>query len=144
MNQSSQEYTSARTARMIHGALTAGCILAGGIFFALRARGQGPRLEGETPVGTLMAVVAVVLVVLGATFFRRRVPERVASQSAEDFWGKTATTTPALVMWSMFEGAALMSLVGYLLTGEIAPAVVAAMAIAALIALRPGRLEYHS
>jgi drug/metabolite transporter (DMT)-like permease len=141
MNQASQQYTPDRTARLLHGAFTAGCVLAGGVFYALRAFGQGPRVEGDVPIGMWLAIAGVLLVVVATTLIRRRVPERVASQSAEEFWSTPATITPAMVMWSMIEGGALLSLVGYLLTGDVAPAAVAVGAIATLAALRPGRLE---
>ena len=46
-----------------------------------------------------------------------------------------------MLLWVALEAAGMVSAIGYLLTGGTAPAVVAGIAILALLAVRPSRLD---
>ena len=46
-----------------------------------------------------------------------------------------------IMLWAVAEAAALVSLVGYVITGAWSPAAAAALAIVALFVFRPARLE---
>lgn len=132
---------TAQAVRIIHAALVAGVMLAGGTFaFMVRARGHAPQ-GGET-LGIVLPAVGIGLLLVSATVLRRRVPERSAQQSSDGYWSVVENRGAAIVLWAVTEGAALVSLVGYFLSGApAAAATVAVIALAALILYRPSRLE---
>lgn len=130
----------ARTVRILHGALVAGVLTLGVLFFAIvRVRGPGP--AAAAPIGAALAAVGLGAVVLAALVLRRRVPERRPDQAPDTYWASAEARGAAIVLWAVAEGGALTSLVGYFLTGALAPAVAAGIAIVTLVAFRPGRLE---
>ncbi len=140
MNQNPNTPGAAQTVRIIHAAMVAGVVLAGGTFvFMVRTRGHAP--EEAATLGIVMPVVAVGLLLVAASVLRRRVPERSARQSADGYWAVVETRGAALVLWAVTEGAALVSLVGYFLSGALAAAAVGAAALATLVLYRPSRLE---
>lgn len=130
-----------RAVRIMHRAMTAGCVLAGGVFVLIRHIGAAPTLVAHATIGGVLAGASVALLAVSAALVRPRVPERVASQTAEAYWTAPETRGSAILLWAMVEGAALLSLVGYLLTGGAPPAAAAGLAIVALILVRPSRLE---
>ena len=136
-----QPSTFARAVRLMHGAMTAGCVLAGGVFVLVRRLGTGPTLAGHATIGVVLAGASVALLAVATALVRPRLPERIASQTAEVYWTAAETRGPAILLWATVEGAALVSLVGYLLTGGALPAAAAGLAILALILFRPSRLE---
>jgi hypothetical protein len=83
----------------------------------------------------------VALLGVAAALVRPRVPERVASQTPEVYWTAAETRGPAILLWALVEAAALVSLVGYLLTRGVPPGAAAGLAIVTLILFRPTRLE---
>ena len=130
----------ARAIRIVHGALVSGVVLAGGAFFVLlRARGQGLGLDPA--LGIAFAAAGIGLVLVAASVLRRRVPERSPQQTPDAYWAAAQTRGPVIVLWAVTEGAGLVSLIGYVLTGATAPLAAAAVAIATLILYRPGSLE---
>ena len=140
MDQASGTPPVARAVRIMHGALVAGVLLVGGVFFSLlRIRGQAPA-TGRT-LGVALAAVSIGLVLVAASVLRRRVPERRPEQSPDAYWAAVESRGPAIVLWAVTEGASLISLVGYFLSGATAPAAAAAVAIAMLILYRPSHLE---
>jgi Na+/melibiose symporter-like transporter len=141
MDRITQPSNFARAVRLMHAAMTAGCVLVGGVFVLVRRLGQGPTLAGQATIGVVLAVAGVALLAVAAALVRPRVPERVANQTAEAYWTAAETRGPAIVLWAMVEGAGLVSLVGYLLTGGVPPAVATALAIVTLVLFRPTRLE---
>ncbi len=96
---------------------------------------QAPHLD-LVLAGVGAATLAGALAVL-----RPRVPARCSEESPEVYWAEATTRAAAIVLWATVEGGGVVASVGYLLTGALAPAVVAAFAIAALLSLRPARLQ---
>jgi hypothetical protein len=129
-----------RVVRTLHGALTAGMALATATFvFLIRVRhGQG--YVGDSKLGVVLAALGVGLLAVALGVLRRRIPERAPEQTPVGFWSAESVSA-AIMLWAVVEAAGLMGLVGYLLTGETIPVVVAGLAVATLLLLGPGRLE---
>ena len=128
-----------RSIRILHGALVVGLVLVGGTFFLLVPT-QGP-LGGAPNVGVVQAGLAVGLLVVAFTALRRRVPERGFDQSQDAYVVSVETRGASIVLWAVVDGAGLIGWVGYVLTGDAAPAAAAALSIVTLIVSRPSRLE---
>jgi hypothetical protein len=140
MDQTRATPGTAQAVRIIHAALVAGVLLAGGTFaFMVRVRGHAP--EGGETLGIVLPAVGIGLLLVSASVLRRRVPERSSQQSSDGYWAAVENRGAAILLWAVTEGAALVSLVGYFLSGAPAGAAVAVVALAALILYRPSRLE---
>jgi len=115
-------------------------LLAGATFaFMVRVRGHAP--EGGETLGIVLPAVGLGLLPVSASVLRQRVPQRRSQQSADEYWAAVESRGAAIVLWAVTEGAALVSLVGYFLSGAPAAAAVPGVALAALILYRPSRLE---
>jgi hypothetical protein len=140
MDQTRDTPGTAQAVRIIHAALVAGVLLAGGTFaFMVRSRGHAP--EGGETLGIVLPALGIGLLLVSASVLRRRVPERRSQQSSDGYWAAVETRGAAIVLWAVTEGAALVSLVGYFLSGAPAASAVAVVALVALILYRPSRLE---
>jgi hypothetical protein len=140
MQQTSPTIDAARAVRVMHFALVVGVLLAGGVFVFLVQFNQFP--PNATPtVGTILAVGSIALVAFAAVLLRRRIPERGVDATPDSYWSMPEHRGAAIVLWAVTEGAALLSLLGYLLTGAPAPGITAGIAVAALIMFRPSNLE---
>ena len=139
MEQTTQPGDPARAFRIIHLGLIIGLVIVGALFFAL-LRMRGPILANPI-AGFVPAAVALVL--LGAAFgvLRPRVPVRRPDQSSAAYWLGGDARTSAFLLWTIVDAAGMAAWVGYFLSGQIAAAVVALIAIAALIVFQPSRLE---
>jgi len=128
---------------MVHTALLGGLILSGATLYLARRLSQPPPPPvGEARVLTLvLAVVSVGVLVIAVGMLRPRVPERRSEQNPEAYWTDASSRAAAIVLWAAIEGAGLVGAVGYFLTAAAAPTVAYALALAALVLFRPGRLE---
>jgi len=130
----------ARAVRLLHFSLTGGITLAGVVFIFV-VRFQGRSLGVSRDVGLILAGIGVGLVAAASTFARRRIPQRTFDQSPDAFWANPDATGGAILLWALLEGAGLVGWVGYLLTGVTAAAAAGAIALGAILVLRPSRLE---
>jgi len=141
MDPAVQPVAAARGARIIHAALVIGQILVGvTFFFLLRVQGQ-PLAGGGPLIGYVTAGLAIVNLTVAFGLLRSRIPQRRMDQSPGDYWSNNEARGPAVVIWAVVEGSGLFCWIGYVMTGSIVPAVVGALAIVALIMLRPSQLE---
>ncbi|PYP30665.1 MAG: hypothetical protein DMD49_09900 [Gemmatimonadetes bacterium] len=140
MNQGPPLANAPRVVRILHTALLGGLTLCGATLYLVRRLSQPPPV-GEARVLTLvLAVVSVGVLVIAVGMLRPRVPERRSEQNPEAYW-TDASRAAAIVLWTAIEGAGLVGAVGYFLTAAAAPTVAYALALAALVLFRPGRLE---
>ena len=140
MDQASQVAAS-RVVRILHTALLGGLTLCGAMLYFVRRVLQPPAV-GEAPILTVvLAVTAVVLLVIAVGVLRPRIPDRRPEQDSDAYWRDATSRGAAIVLWATVEGAGLVGAVGYFLTGGTAPAVAFALALAALVLFRPGRLD---
>ena len=129
-----------RAIRIIHLALVAGVLLVAAIFYILRQR-IGMTFGFAPSVGLIAAGLSLVSLTLALGFLAPRLPGRPADQAPEDYWARNEIRGAAVILWAMVEAAAILSWLGYLMTGSWAAAAVGLLAIAALALLRPGRFE---
>lgn len=131
-------YTS-KTIRLIHAAMVAGVLLFAIISHAVLR----PTMKASQDIPALalnVALVAALAICVLALLFRRRIPRRSNDVSPDLFWRTAAT--PALIAWAPAEGACLLAIIFYALTGSQAAVVVAAIAIVVLlVGLNPRYLE---
>jgi hypothetical protein len=141
MDRPPQLPNASRVVRILHTALLGGLFLCGAVLYLVR-RVSPPPAVGEAPTLTLvLAVGSVVLLGVAVGLLRPRVPDRRPEQDADAYWSDAGSRGPAIVLWATIEGAGLVGAVGYFVTGGTAPAVGFALALAALVLLRPGRLD---
>ena len=140
MHQTAPTLDAARAVRVMHFALVAGVLLAGGVFVFLVQFSRFPPNAAPT-VGTILAVGSIALVAFAAVFLRRRIPERRFDETPDSYWSMPEHRGAAIVLWAVTEAAALFGLMGYFLTSSPAPGVAAGIAAVALIVFRPSNLE---
>ena len=124
----------------MHFAMLAGLVLAAAVFVFL-VRFSGFAVSVPRPLAPLLAGGSIVLVAVAATFLRRRIPERGFNEPPEVYWASPEHRGAVIVLWAVTEGAALLGLIGYLLTGSLLPGASALIAIATLAVFRPSHLE---
>lgn len=86
----------------------------------------------RTLLGVALAACALSL------FLRRRVPKRSMDESADMYW--TTAIAPALITWTLANGASLLAVVLYMFTGEPLAVGVAVIAILVNVVLNPAYL----
>jgi len=140
VQQASPAIAAARILRLIHGSMVVGLLVMAATLYAVRQLATA-RAPSEPILGPTVAGVSLVLLSVGATLVRSRIPARRSDQSADDYWGVLETRTAAILLWGIAEGAGLVGCVGYFLTGATAPAVAVFLALVMLTFFRPARLE---
>jgi len=133
-----------RGAVILHRCLVAGLLSMSGVitFLAFKHIAPlGPKDETTLLIGRIMAGVSLCLAAASLLIFRPRMPEFKRSQGQETYRDSPGALEAAQRVWFFLEGAAVTSLVGFLLSGDLAPAVAAAVAVAALLLSGPARLE---
>lgn len=129
---------TAKTIRLIYGAMGAGVILFALVgHFLLRPTMAN---SGELPAVVLRVLLGVSL---GASalslLLRRRVPQRATDESSDLFWMTAAT--PALLTWAPLDAASLLAVFVYARTGSMSAIVVAVIAGILFALLNPAYLE---
>jgi len=110
--------------------------------FAFVVSRTGPLLgDMGTLVGQALTGVAVVQLAVAVLMLRPRIPERLSNVDREAYWATAAARTAALLVWAVAEGATIVALVAYLLTGLALAGAMALVAIATFVWLRPGGFE---
>jgi len=126
--------------RTLHASLVLGVILVGAVFFFL-LRTIPPSFPRASMLSFVTAGLGLGNIAAALGVFRSKIPQRAIDQAPEDYWTSNEVRGIAIVMWAIIEGGGLVAWVGYLLTGTPVPAGVGVLAIAALILVRPSRLE---
>jgi hypothetical protein len=93
-----------------------------------------PFLSG---MGYAFATISLILIAVAVLVLSRRVPERRLGQSVDEYWATPAVLAPVNLVWFVSEGAAILSIVGYFMTGQLAPAATMVMGIAVFWWLGP-------
>ncbi len=131
------------TIARLYLALVGGLLGVMAVFGFLLWQGTAPLLR--TPDVALiaidMAVVASGLILIGLLWARPKVPRRARSVPVEAFWRDPEAGARALLLWVLWEGSAVISSVGTLLTGSLLTAAVGAAALGLLVTHSPGYLE---
>jgi hypothetical protein len=118
---------------MVHRALVVGSVVLMLVFGYLVYFGPGPLLGVGTMVGYLLAAPSLMVLALGLTVLRARIPPRGSSQTMRDYWADRRHFGLALVVWVAAEQAVILGLVGWLLSGSLVALGAGLVAMAALI-----------
>jgi len=134
---------AANAPSMLHQVLLVGQLGVAAVFLLLNFRGIVP-LQGAgsaSLVAYVLSGICTLQIVAALLVLRPRVPTRGTGQSVEQFWSTPSSTQAVLLVWFVLESATVLSSVGFLLTGEPLPAVVAGAAILAFIWNKPDTFE---
>ncbi len=136
--QSSQTPVALRSAVLLHTFLLAGVLGVQAVIAALFWLEVAPLSPETSPVPFVCAGVGVALLV-GGLVYRTRVPQPTHSITIESHWTQPTTMSAASMVWFLMEGGAIISAVGFLLSGETAPGIVSAVAFVAILLSGPRR-----
>lgn len=119
-------------APVLHRSLLTGLLLLTGVMVVLRSGDTGARSSDDNQVlGYSFAALSVLLVAIALLFLKPRVRAQEPRQPVEEYW---ASVTPAILpMWFVMEGAGMIAIVGYFLTGLTAAAAAIGISIAVFI-----------
>ena len=131
-----------RAVRVVHAALVAGLSIVGATFLVLR-RARHMDFGVGAGLGRVFAVMSLVVLAVALFFLRSRIPQRRSDQSPDEYWSARESRDAAVILWAIVEGAGMVGWVGYLLTGSVAPGLIAVVSILSLILIRPSRIEGH-
>ena len=84
--------------------------------------------------------IALLGIAVATSILRARIGPASAGESREAYW-TLARHTRALTLYAVLEGAALMNVIGFFLTGQWSSVAVFFLAIIMSILFRPGILE---
>ncbi len=94
-----------------------------------------------TVIAVLLSVVALNSLGMGWFWARPKLVGPVTGASPENYWDNPVARAQALLMWVLWEGGAIIGLVGWVLTGSIYPVAVAAFGLVLLLLHSPGAIE---
>jgi hypothetical protein len=126
--------TDTNTVRLIHLSLILGVLLFLAVALFVRT---GPAAVTDPRLPLLLVVVGVPMLILAQVLSSRIAPRRTGEPSV--VWWQ-ANLTRAIVVWSLVEGAALLGIVGFWLTGNRLPLALTAAGIVLFVVSAPGRL----
>jgi len=132
-----------RGAVILHRCLVAGLVTMAGVIAVLAFKGIAPLLGPDgtaSLISRIMAGVSVCEMAVALLIFRPRMPVFERRYAQETYWDSPGALKAAQMVWFFLDGAAITSLVAFLLSGESVTAVVAAVAIVAMLVSGPDRL----
>lgn len=130
----------AQLVRLIHLTLFSSTALIGAAMFISRARMESPPALDLT-LGLALAGVAVLGIAIALTQLRQRVGPRLPDQSPSEYWSDFSTRAAAMVFWAVLEGAGLLGVVAYYVSGSAIPLGVAVVAVIVGFVMRPAVFE---
>jgi hypothetical protein len=116
---------------VLHRSLLTGQLILTGVMIVLRSGDTGTQSEDNQMLGYGLSALSLVLVAVALLLLKPRVPVRAGRQPVEEYW--TSAASAILPMWFVMEGAGLIAIVGYFLTGQTVAAVAIAISIGAFI-----------
>jgi hypothetical protein len=129
---------TARSIRFLHASMIIGLVLFAMVAHFVLRRTLASSEERPAIVPPSLLALAVVGSVL-ALGLRRRVPRRSSDASADLFW--RSAYTPALMVWTFLDGAGLLAILAYALTGAQVAIAVAIVAIIIFVIFNPAYFE---
>lgn len=130
------------SAPLLHRFLGIGLVLLTVAAGALRLAGTIPMLppdEATALLGPSFAVIAAALIVMVWFIFTPAVPQRRPGQSIDAYWTDPAVLAKVMRVWFLAEGAGVLSLVGYFITGSSIVAATAGVALVSFWLCGPSR-----
>jgi hypothetical protein len=135
--------TSASPAALLHRFLGIGLLGLVAVQIALTYAGVVPLLDREGSSSTIAYVLAGIgLAQIAASILalKPRVPERRSGQTVEQYWSTPEVVQAANLTWFLVEGAGVLNVVGFFLSGQLISLIVQATALVAFWLCRPAAL----
>jgi hypothetical protein len=130
--------TPAKIVRLLHAAMVTGMVL-----FTLVAHFLvlPTKTAADTfPPNFVRGALGVALALCALSFvLRQRVPRRSVDETADLFW--MTARTPVMITWAALEGACILAIVTYMLSGAREAIGVVAIILIAFAAMNPAYLE---
>jgi hypothetical protein len=119
---------------LLHRFLGIGLLAMAAVLAVLRSLGMAPPLGAGAvtlAIAATISGIAVVLAVVALFVLRPQVPDRAPGQMVEQYWSAPGVGTKVVSVWFLMEGAGMLAVVGYFLTGEPIAAIAAGLTIVA-------------
>jgi len=126
-----------RVVKIIHAALMAGVILFLLVAAVMRRRGGAVAAGQLGPVLTYVGLGVLAGALVLVRILPRPDPAPAPGQAADQWW--TASQSRLIVLWAVTEGACLLNAMVWFITQARVSLGAAALALAVLFVLRPGR-----
>ena len=112
------------TVTMFHRMLGIGATLLAVVMVFLRSKADPPLVDDQSTsvIAYLFASISLVGIAVAIMVLTRRVPERSITQPVDAYWAAPGVLPAANLVWFVLEGAAILAIVGYYMTGHLAPA----------------------
>ena len=101
----------------------------------------GTGLAAGSAMAWRVSGVGAALIGIALLAFRSKIEPRDRKQDRDEYWDTGRTRQRALMMWFLLEGAALLSSMGYFLTGSLAALAVMVAALVLLALMPPAAQE---
>ena len=121
--------------------LGAGVLVA--IAFLVMVQLRGPILLTDSSTEVIaysFAGIGVTAVAFAVLLLRPRIPSRGREESSDAYWSSGVNRSRSILVWIIAENAGIISSLGFLLTGHVAPLVGLALALAVLAWFNPSRI----
>lgn len=132
--------TSQANLPQLHQFLGIGQLILALIAMGLQFLGIVPLLptdDGTRMIAYVLIGLAAVLIAAAVVVFKPRVPSRRPEQPVEQYWATPEVGARVLPVWFLLEGAGVLSVVGFLATGELVSAIATSVAIVAIWSCGP-------
>jgi hypothetical protein len=130
---------------MLHRFLGVGLIGLAAVFVVLELRGVAPMLppdvEARRVIALVLAGLSFAVMAVGLFVVQPKVPRRRTGVSIEQYWSMPQVAQRMFMLWFVLEGAAIVALVGYVMTADRVVGAAAAVAIGMFWLNRPARFS---
>jgi hypothetical protein len=124
MQESAAMMQQPATPAILHTLLAISCTSLTLMFIGFVTLGTGPLLGHEEPtvptIAFAMAGISAVLIGLALFVVKPRVPKIQPGQTEQQYLATTSNVQSLNLLWFVLEGATVLSVIGYLLTGHLA------------------------
>jgi hypothetical protein len=104
-------------------------VLAGGYLCVTYLRGTPAAAPETPPIAYAPSAVGAVVMLIALLVLKRRAPARRSDQTTEQYWSMPQVRQGVPLFWFVLEGGAILTTVGYYLTGGWMPMILMGLAI---------------
>ena len=117
---------------MLHRFLGIGLVILLVTAAVMKTVGKVPLLPPDDVTRTIAYIfsgISAALVLFALFVFKPAVPERRPGETTETYWTTQATVMKIMRVWFVLEGAGVMSIVGFFMTGHLIVLIAAAASV---------------
>ena len=127
---------------LLHRALGVGQVIMVLALAIARSSGiMNDAAASSAPAASALVIASALMLASALIVLKPRVPRRRAGLTREAFWGDANVSKPAMLLWFILEGSAVVASVAYFLSGSFISAALALIAIVAFWMNGPARFE---